>query len=53
MAPWFVVPSDRKWYRNWAIGQLLRETLTKMDLDWPKPDYDLDEQRARLTAEDS
>src|SRR5205085_11935304 len=20
-APWHVVPSDRKWYRNWAIGQ--------------------------------
>jgi polyphosphate kinase 2 (PPK2 family) len=49
--PWFVIPSDRKWYRNWAIGQLLREALTAMDLDWPKPDYDLAEQRARLENE--
>src|SRR3954451_4062171 len=40
-APWFVVPSDRKWYRNWAIGQLLREHLVAMDLDWPQPDYDV------------
>jgi PPK2 family polyphosphate:nucleotide phosphotransferase len=50
-APWFVVPSDRKWYRNWAIGQLLREHLRAMNLDWPKPDYDIDEQRARLENE--
>ncbi|MFL6108709.1 MAG: PPK2 family polyphosphate kinase [Marmoricola sp.] len=50
-APWFVVPSDRKWYRNWAIGQLLREHLRAMDLDWPAPDYDIDEQRARLEDE--
>ncbi len=51
-APWYVVPSDRKWYRNWAIGQLLREALLGMDLDWPAPDYDLAEQRARLKKED-
>jgi PPK2 family polyphosphate:nucleotide phosphotransferase len=50
-APWHVVPSDRKWYRNWAIGQLLREHLAALDLDWPEPDYDLDEQRARLENE--
>ncbi|MCW2806242.1 MAG: phosphate:nucleotide phosphotransferase [Marmoricola sp.] len=48
-APWYVVPSDHKWYRNWAIGQLLLEALRGMDLEWPQPDYDVDEQRARLT----
>jgi PPK2 family polyphosphate:nucleotide phosphotransferase len=47
-APWYVVPSDRKWYRNWAIGRMLLETLQGMDLSWPRPDYDVDEQRARL-----
>ena len=47
-APWYVVPSDRKWYRNWAIAQLLLETLRSLDLDWPEPDYDVAEQRARL-----
>lgn len=51
-APWHVVPSDRKWYRNWAIGQLLREHLAAMDLAWPEPDYNVAEQRARLTQED-
>jgi PPK2 family polyphosphate:nucleotide phosphotransferase len=47
-APWYVVPSDKKWYRNWAVGQLLLEALRGMRLDWPKPDYDVAEQRARL-----
>jgi len=50
-APWYVVPSDRKWYRNWAIGRLLLETLTEMDPQFPKPDYDVDEQRRRLLDE--
>jgi PPK2 family polyphosphate:nucleotide phosphotransferase len=49
-APWYVVPSDRKWYRNWAIGMLLLETLRGMGLSWPEPDYDVEEQRARLSV---
>jgi PPK2 family polyphosphate:nucleotide phosphotransferase len=47
-APWYVIPSDHKWYRNWAVGQILAEALRGMSLEWPKPDYDVDEQRARL-----
>jgi PPK2 family polyphosphate:nucleotide phosphotransferase len=51
-APWLVVPSDRKWYRNLAVAQVLQETLAGMQLTWPGPDYDVDEQRRRLTDED-
>jgi PPK2 family polyphosphate:nucleotide phosphotransferase len=51
-APWLVVPADRKWYRNWAIASVLRETLERMDLAWPKADFDVEEQRRRLTVED-
>jgi PPK2 family polyphosphate:nucleotide phosphotransferase len=47
-APWYVVPSDKKWYRNWAIAHLLLEALRALDLDWPTPGYDVAEQRARL-----
>jgi polyphosphate kinase 2 (PPK2 family) len=50
-APWFIVPSDRKWYRNWAVAELLLETLGSLDLEWPKADFDVEEQRRRLTAE--
>ena len=52
-APWYVVPSDHKWYRNWAVGNLLLEALQGMRLEWPEPAYDVDEQRARLAGEDA
>jgi PPK2 family polyphosphate:nucleotide phosphotransferase len=50
MAPWYVVPADRKWYRNWAVSQLLIEQLEEMALRWPAPDYDVEEQRTRLAT---
>src|SRR6476620_5196150 len=49
-APWYVVPSDRKWYRTLAVASLLRDTLASFDLDWPEPDFDVEEQKARLGA---
>jgi PPK2 family polyphosphate:nucleotide phosphotransferase len=51
-APWYVVPSDHKWYRNWAVAQLLLEAMRGMRLEWPEPGYDVAEQRARLEASD-
>jgi PPK2 family polyphosphate:nucleotide phosphotransferase len=50
-APWYVVPSDKKWYRNLIVGRLLLETLAEMKLRWPTPDFDVDEQRRRLLDE--
>ncbi len=47
-APWYVVPGDRKWYRNWAVGRLLLETLSELDLHYPVPDFDVAELTARL-----
>ncbi|MFL6162403.1 MAG: PPK2 family polyphosphate kinase [Jatrophihabitantaceae bacterium] len=46
--PWYVVPSDRKWYRNWAVGQLLTESLSQLELSYPSADFDVAEMRARL-----
>jgi PPK2 family polyphosphate:nucleotide phosphotransferase len=51
VAPWYVVPSDRKWFRNLAVGRLLHETLTNMAPVWPAADFDVDEQRRRLEDE--
>jgi PPK2 family polyphosphate:nucleotide phosphotransferase len=48
LAPWYVVPSDKKWYRNLVIGQLLLDTLRGMGLRWPAADFDVEEQRRRL-----
>lgn len=47
-APWFIVPSGRKWYRNWAIAQLLLETLQALDLQWPAAEFDVEAEKARL-----
>ena len=41
-APWYAVPADRKWYRNWAIGRLLLETLREIDPQFPRPDLDVE-----------
>jgi PPK2 family polyphosphate:nucleotide phosphotransferase len=50
-APWFVVPSDKKWYRNLAIAKLLHETLDEMGLDWPGADFDIEVEKKRLAAD--
>lgn len=52
VAPWYVVPADRKWYRNWAVAALLAETLTALDLDYPKTDIDVGAERAKVRASD-
>jgi PPK2 family polyphosphate:nucleotide phosphotransferase len=51
VAPWYVIPSDRKWYRNLAIGHLLHEALTNMSPQWPAADFDVEEQKKRLADE--
>ena len=52
IAPWHVVPADRKWYRDWAISHLILETLGEMDLQWPMPsDVDLEAMSKELLAE--
>ena len=50
-APWFVIPSDKKWYRNLSIGRLLHDTVSNIDPQWPEPDFDVDVERKRLTDE--
>lgn len=42
-APWFVIPADRKWYRNAVIARIIRCTLEDMDLRYPEPPAGLDE----------
>ena len=48
LAPWFVVPADRKWYRDWAVARLLQETLESLKLRYPDPDFDVAAQLERL-----
>ncbi len=36
-APWFIVPSNKKWFRNLAVSHVIVETLEAMDLKFPPP----------------
>ena len=36
-APWYVVPSDQKWFRNWVISDTVVRTLEKLKLEFPVP----------------
>jgi PPK2 family polyphosphate:nucleotide phosphotransferase len=40
-APWFVIPSNRKWYRNLLIGSILIKALQDLKMSFPEPEGDL------------
>ncbi len=40
-APWYVIPSDHKWFRNYAIGAIVNDTLKQMKLEYPATKLDL------------
>lgn len=40
-APWYVVPADKKWYRNWAVASILVDVLERLELAWPTSPDDL------------
>jgi PPK2 family polyphosphate:nucleotide phosphotransferase len=42
-SPWYIVPADHKWYRNWAVTRILIETLEDMDPQFPEEEPGLDQ----------
>ncbi len=42
-APWYVIPSNRKWYRDLVISRILVETLESFNMRYPEPRENLDE----------
>ncbi|MEU6346633.1 PPK2 family polyphosphate kinase [Streptomyces sp. NPDC046977] len=50
-APWYVVPADRKWYRDWAVGRLLTEHLELIDPECPPATFDVEHARKRLLGD--
>lgn len=41
-APWYIVPSDRKWFRNWVISDTIVRTMEKLKMKFPDPQPGLD-----------
>jgi PPK2 family polyphosphate:nucleotide phosphotransferase len=40
-APWYIVPSNKKWFRNFAVSRILVETLEELKMKYPKPTVDI------------
>jgi PPK2 family polyphosphate:nucleotide phosphotransferase len=50
-APWFVIPADHKWYRDWVIAQLILEWFEEMQPQYPKmAELDIPALRRRIKA---
>ena len=39
-APWYVVPADRKWYRNLCVARIMLDTLKKLNMEYPAINWD-------------
>lgn len=50
-APWYVVPSNRNWYRNLIVASVLVDKLKSLDMQYPKPAEDLAPYKQQLEAE--
>ena len=40
-APWWIVPANRKWFRDWMVARVLRTTLEGFKMEWPRTTLDL------------
>lgn len=40
VAPWYIIPANRKWYRNMIVAEILAATLEEMDPKFPAVDFD-------------
>jgi PPK2 family polyphosphate:nucleotide phosphotransferase len=37
-APWYIVPANQKWYRNYVVGSIVADALESLDLKYPEVD---------------
>ena len=49
-APWFVIPSNHKWFRNLAVSRIVVDTLSALDMKTPTPSVDIEEIRRKYHA---
>jgi PPK2 family polyphosphate:nucleotide phosphotransferase len=49
-APWYVIPADRKWHRDWLVSHLLVEVLEGMEPAYPEADFDVAAERRKVEA---
>ena len=49
-APWYVIPSNHKWFRDLAISEILIDTMEEMELKLPPTQIDVNEIRSKYHA---
>ena len=49
-APWYVIPSNHKWFRDLAVSQIMADTMEDLKLAYPKPTVDLEDIRRKYHA---
>ncbi|MGD2056879.1 MAG: polyphosphate kinase 2 family protein [Gammaproteobacteria bacterium] len=49
-APWFIIPSNHKWFRNLAISRIVAETLDALGMKFPEPTVDINEIKQKYHA---
>jgi len=42
-APWYVVPAEKRWLRDYIVARVIRDTLLEMNPQYPEPDYDAEQ----------
>ncbi|WP_374688396.1 PPK2 family polyphosphate kinase [Promineifilum sp.] len=47
-APWYVIPADRKWHRNWLLARMVVETLREMNPQYPATTFDVAAETRRV-----
>jgi len=47
-APWYIIPSNKKWYRNWLISKIVIKTLKNLDMRYPTPVENIEDYHKRL-----
>lgn len=48
-APWYIIPANRKWYRDFVVSKIIVDALEKLDMAYPKPAENLGQYRSLLT----
>ena len=49
-APWFIIPANKKWFRNFAVASIVAETFASMDMHFPAPAVDIEQIRRKYHA---
>lgn len=40
-APWYIIPADRNWYRNYVVAEVITNTLKDLGMKYPQPDNNI------------